>query len=1024
MATIVNTRDVELQATSPRVAGIALNPNIEVDPDQVTGLGLVLEGTKQVKLAASSQIFQIPKAGATSPASIILTANLYNIVATPTLTIKPGSGTMSVVPSLDVDGTFTFTPAQLTSDVITFVLTAVEGGNDYVDEMTVCKVREGIDSLTAFLTNETHTLGADYLGNVTDYSGASGKFKVFQGINDVTTVCTFALVSGGNPDNLTYSLTASGVNAGNFAVTGNYPVAKDVTTLTFRATFGTTTVDKVFTISKAKAGVNGATAQALALKPNAQTFNFNGADVAVPATQTITFTAVQQNLTGVPGWTAQAFDATGGSLGSVALGGSGAARTMTNAQFVAPGAVNHVVVTVTWDGFTDTTTIYKLKDGVDSVVGYLTNEACVIATAADGTGGNYASAGGTFKVFDGIVDKTGAGPTYSLQSSSGVTVSINATTGVYTVSNASADIGSAVLRAVYAGRTIDKTYSIAKSKQGTGGAQGSNAATVYLFQRTATSTAPAKPSVNVTYTFATGVATGMNNGWTQTMPATGGSYRWMTTASALGTGATDTIASSEWATVANVSQDGDDGADGIDGNDGMNSALVYIYQRAASTPTLPSATTTYTFATGGLTGLNNGWTRTIPAGTNPLYVSVATAASTAPTDTIAAGEWAAAVILARDGQDGADGGDGVPGQRGSRWFYVALAGSGNVWSDSIATTAASEDGGPVLRDTVTEFNNSQGFSETRFWTGTSWAVVNAVVDGNLLVDGTIGTDALIANSVTSVKIDSRNLSIKDAAGNVVFDANTLAGTDSASTFGFNPRFSAWSGTYPVGYSSWSGSAPVKETTVTLQSPYSVKYTTTAATNQGIQRTYQFLEPLTAGTYVSGAVTIYMDTYVSGGKPGYLIRLFTSSDLSTWVDTKVEIVDQTTTDGWQRIPFIAGANGLAIHAIRVYQMASWSSMTGGHGGTGNVILFGPFTFEVRNPITSANATVFMENAAINIAQINTASITNLSALSATVGLLRTATTGGRVEIQDTGSGQGKITVYDTTNAVRVKIGYLL
>lgn len=78
------------------------------------------------------------------------------------------------------------------------------------------------------------------------------------------------------------------------------------------------------------------------------------------------------------------------------------------------------------------------------------------------------------------------------------------------------------------------------------GAPGVNAATVWLFQRTASATPPAVPSGDVTYVFSTGVATGIGS-WAQALPGSGGSYRWFTTATASASTATDTIATGEWA---------------------------------------------------------------------------------------------------------------------------------------------------------------------------------------------------------------------------------------------------------------------------------------------------------------------------------------------------------------------------------------------------------------------------------------------------------------------------------------------
>jgi len=173
------------------------------------------------------------------------------------------------------------------------------------------------------------------------------------------------------------------------------------------------------------------------------------------------------------------------------------------------------------------------------------------------------------------------------------------------------------------------------------GAAGLQTATVMIYKRAAS--APALPSATATYTFATSALTGLNNGWTTSVPAADGNPLYASAATASATGATDTIAAGEWASAVILAQDGAAGG---------TAASVFIYQRAASTPSLPSATATYTFATGALTGLNNGWAATVPSGSDPCYVSTATAFSAGATDTIAAGEWAAATVLVQDGAVG------------------------------------------------------------------------------------------------------------------------------------------------------------------------------------------------------------------------------------------------------------------------------------------------------------------------------------------------------------------------------------
>ena len=87
---------------------------------------------------------------------------------------------------------------------------------------------------------------------------------------------------------------------------------------------------------------------------------------------------------------------------------------------------------------------------------------------------------------------------------------------------------------------------------------------------------------------------------------------------------------------------GGDGPAGDQGPTGINSAQVRLYKRSAAEPALPTALVTYTFATGAIAGVNNGWTVTVPnIDGNPLWTTVATAASNMATDTIPAGEWTA-----------------------------------------------------------------------------------------------------------------------------------------------------------------------------------------------------------------------------------------------------------------------------------------------------------------------------------------------------------------------------------------------
>lgn len=111
-----------------------------------------------------------------------------------------------------------------------------------------------------------------------------------------------------------------------------------------------------------------------------------------------------------------------------------------------------------------------------AVTGYLTNASHTVAADLAGTVASFSSAGGAFKVSSGTSDVTSSAA-FSVVSSTGVAVAIGATTGLYTVSAMSADSGTATLRAVYSGVTVDLIYSIAKARAGATGAAGAAGAT-------------------------------------------------------------------------------------------------------------------------------------------------------------------------------------------------------------------------------------------------------------------------------------------------------------------------------------------------------------------------------------------------------------------------------------------------------------------------------------------------------------------------------------------------------------------
>jgi hypothetical protein len=124
-------------------------------------------------------------------------------------------------------------------------------------------------------------------------------------------------------------------------------------------------------------------------------------------------------------------------------------------------------------------------------------------------------------------------------------------------------------------------------------------------------------------------------------------------------------------------------------------------------------------------------------------------ATSTPTTPVAAGTWINRIVAA---QNGAPGGQGIPGQRGSVETSAAIA--GNAWSSAAAAVAINSAGYPfaVILDRVTLYNSAAGYAETRFWSGTQWETYTTRINGNLLLDGTLGAQAIVTRSITTDKL--------------------------------------------------------------------------------------------------------------------------------------------------------------------------------------------------------------------------------------------------------------------------------
>lgn len=205
------------------------------------------------------------------------------------------------------------------------------------------------------------------------------------------------------------------------------------------------------------------------------------------------------------------------------------------------------------------------------------------------------------------------------------------------------------------------------------------------------------------------------------------------------------------------------------GADGRSVALVYAYKRSAAAPTDSPGDVTYTFASGSITtpatdALANGWTKSIPTGTNPLYVRVASASSTATTDSILSAEWSDPVLLVQNGTNGANGTRTAVLEM-YQWSAAApttfpSGSSTYTWANGQFTAPATPNGwsltppAPVLGQTLWVARQVFTDSGTSPTSSVTWSTTTALAAGAAGTNGTSGTNGTRTAFLELYKWDS------------------------------------------------------------------------------------------------------------------------------------------------------------------------------------------------------------------------------------------------------------------------------
>lgn len=446
------------------------------------------------------------------------------------------------------------------------------------------------------------------------------------------------------------------------------------------------------------------------------------------------------------------------------------AITIPSSAFASNSSVK-VTATMTHNGatYSDEFTLYKVVDGADALVGFLTNESHALPADDKGAVSNYDGASGEFVVFKGGVKLT-TGVTYIVFSKNpaGLVVNINST-GKYTVtSGLTPATGTVTFRATVAGQTIDKVFTISQQRQGVTGGY-----TDYIFKRS--TTAPGTP---------TGVTP---FGWSD-VPPTGTTPLYMSQASKR----SDGTLIGAWS--APVRLDGEPGADG--------------------------KYTIYQYATGTAAAATGTWSNTPPASLAAgQYLWMRAGVVTPPATTPAT--WGTPYRIS--GEKGDEGADGERGsltgytQTASAAGFVGYSLSGSSWAansyengrraaviiwimltgQTNSFPAASPTSHLRIGDTVTLTNSTA--AETRYWGGTAWMQPGVVIDGNLLVNGTISADKIGANAITADKIKAGEVTAAKLSVDALNAVSITASKISSALTSRSYSFSAGAGSNIFGY---------------------------------------------------------------------------------------------------------------------------------------------------------------------------------------------------------------------------------
>jgi hypothetical protein len=769
-----------------------------------------------LRVSSTSPIITVAKNGSVAntathqPASVSYYAEAINLpgvtitwtglregASTP---VSLGTGTVLTLSATQIRDLLT-TSESVRSATIT--ATTTYASVTFTDSTSIQRVREGSDTIAGYLTNESASVPCDESGIVVgSLSGITSTLKIIQGATDVSASATdFTVVS---------SSGVTGAAITNLGVVSFTGITADAASITVSAIFGGQTVVKVFSITKQRQGITGS-ARAIKLSATNQYFVLaQGADpnsgsgltpasitltaarVNIPTGQAVSFFAVIDGVehlqTGTPNPASNQFlfFSSGSLTPSISKTNYGGRDTL-----VVRAKCSYLGVT-----YTDDYTIGRLQSGSDAFTLSLDNEVVTVGAATNSTiiAGQFPIAVNV-SMFVGATDDT-ANWSFSANAKSG-SPSFSISGNVLTVTSVPSLSSSALVRrdvititASKAGfPSVDRDFAIQVVRAGRdAAAQMVLTNEVHNFPASYDGVISSySGAISTIYVYEGGLPV---TDWTMSITSSTPEVTFTVASTGLPTGAIRRVTVTNWSGTGNQAtitiQASKAGFTSLSrtfalnrinaGAPGANSNILkvtassqVVKTNASGVVQTPTSITLTGIKSGALTGTP---TWTVTSGTATLSSgsgnSITIATNTIATDSITVrGSITIGLTTYYDDvtivkvADGATGSAGSPGNRGSRIFNQTIVGTS--FNDTTAYTAASVSGGPIPGDTVTQTNNTT-FTGTKIWIGpiaganspSNWSTVNNVIDGNLLVTGSVRASKIYTDDTFTMSVQSNN----------------------------------------------------------------------------------------------------------------------------------------------------------------------------------------------------------------------------------------------------------------------------